>query len=136
MNMLRVVDWMAMDIRGGIRTLIVANYGVLTKNSVMPERPHGKTAPVNRLTNISTNWYGLSDMTGNVPQWCSDLYGPYSSRDQTDPTGPSSTQENERCFRGCSWMFYEPGVFLCAYRWSTKADTKGLIGFRLTAGPE
>lgn len=96
----------------------------------------GQTAPVNRLTNISTNWYGLSDMTGNVPQWCSDLYGPYSSRDQTDPRGPSSTQENERCFRGCSWMFYEPGVFLCAYRWSTKADTKGLIGFRLTAGPE
>ena len=27
-------------------------------------------------------------MAGNVIEWVADLYGPYSTRDQTDPLGP------------------------------------------------
>ena len=36
-----------------------------------------------------SNELGIYDMSGNVMEWCGDLYGDYSSNTQTDPTGPS-----------------------------------------------
>ena len=53
----------------------------------------------------SPNELGLYDMTGNVWEWCSDWYGPYSSEAQTNPTGPASG--TERILRGASWCFTE-----------------------------
>jgi len=35
------------------------------------------------------NELGLYDMSGLVREWCSDLWGHYSSEDQVDPIGPS-----------------------------------------------
>ncbi|MDR0971583.1 MAG: formylglycine-generating enzyme family protein [Bacteroidales bacterium] len=37
------------------------------------------------------NELGIYDMSGNVMEWCSDFYGPYSEEMQIDPTGPSSS---------------------------------------------
>jgi formylglycine-generating enzyme required for sulfatase activity len=38
------------------------------------------TAPVIRSKNVCENPYGLADMAGNTLQWCSDMYGEYSSQ--------------------------------------------------------
>jgi formylglycine-generating enzyme required for sulfatase activity len=94
------------------------------------------TAPVTRSSNIFRNAYGLTDMSGNVFQWCSDLYVPYTISTQTDPIGSSSTSYNVRCGRGGSWGGGSPVLFRCAYRGSAKPDNRNdSKGFRLAAGP-
>jgi formylglycine-generating enzyme required for sulfatase activity len=47
------------------------------------------------------NGYGLYDMTGNVNEWCSDVYGKYPNQELIDYQG--STTGQERVFRGGSW---------------------------------
>jgi formylglycine-generating enzyme required for sulfatase activity len=48
------------------------------------------------------NELGIYDMSGNVDEYCSDLFGSYSADPQTNPTGnPSGT---ERMIRGGSWF--------------------------------
>lgn len=58
------------------------------------------TSPVGVFT---ANGYGLYDMTGNLSEWCWDLYDMdyYSSSPGSDPHGPSSGLN--RVCRGGSW---------------------------------
>jgi formylglycine-generating enzyme required for sulfatase activity len=48
------------------------------------------------------NELGLYDMSGNIFEWCQDLNGNYSSKAQTNPTGPSSGYY--RIIRGGCWI--------------------------------
>ena len=93
------------------------------------------TAPVVRQSAIYENAYGLTDIAGNVYQWCFDLYAPYNAAAQTDPTGPQSTPSNGHCLRGGTWKYNNPGYFRCTSRDRGGADvTIPIYGFRLAAG--
>lgn len=47
------------------------------------------------------NELGLKQMSGDVMEWCQDLYGSYSSSAQTDPVGPVTG--TSRVVRGGCW---------------------------------
>jgi formylglycine-generating enzyme len=57
-----------------------------------------KTMPVG---SFAANAFGLSDMHGNVWEWCSDLFGDYSSLAQTNPKGATTGKNHVR--RGGGW---------------------------------
>ncbi len=92
------------------------------------------TAPVIRTKNISANGYGLTDMAGNVWEWCADWYGPYLG-DASNPVGPASG--SSRVLRGGSWFNVNAGSFRCADRsWGAPEDRYDFVGFRLASpGP-
>jgi len=58
-----------------------------------------------KVATKGSNELGLYDMSGNVWEWCSDWDGPYSSIEQTNPTGPRSKRYRRptRVVRGGSW---------------------------------
>lgn len=54
-----------------------------------------------RVKGKAPNELGIYDMTGNVSEWCSDWFGPYTSDEQVDPKGAVSG--TSRVERGGSW---------------------------------
>ena len=72
-----------------------------------------KTSPVG---SFAPNQFGLSDMGGNVWQWCEDFYDGNSGA---------------RVLRGASWYGSDPRYLLSSYRGSYAPDYRGLnFGFR------
>lgn len=92
------------------------------------------TQPVVRESNISETSDGLTDMSGNVYQWCYDLYADYPKDSVANPVGPSTNGDNKRCLRGGSWHNGNPKDFRCATRlWDKPNLRSNSVGFRLVA---
>lgn len=91
-----------------------------------------RTAPVDREERIHVNSLGLSDMTGNIIQWCRDWYARYPAGPATGPVGPSTG--TVRVIRGGSWGNHGAVQFRSMLRgWNGPLRTSPCIGFRLSA---
>ena len=74
------------------------------------------------------NQWGLYDMHGNVPEWCSDWYGGALSGG-TDPAGPNGG--TSRVDRGGGWT-YRPNDCRSAYRGICEPSYRSsVLGFRV-----
>jgi formylglycine-generating enzyme required for sulfatase activity len=83
-----------------------------------------------RAAGKKPNAFGLYDMIGNAMEWCNDVYDPYDSAAQTDPTGPSSG--SFRVLRGGAWYDTDPFLLRSARRFCSLPSLYGQFspGFR------
>lgn len=84
-----------------------------------------KTHPV---ATKAPNELGIYDMSGNVWEWCSDFYGPYSSASQTNPQGCHNGQYH--VLRGGG---YTNSSYMCRLtrRFYLAVSSIAISGFRL-----
>jgi hypothetical protein len=75
------------------------------------------------------NELGLYDMTGNVAEWCQDIYGPYQLSTRPDPCGADTG--SFRIVRGGSYDDCVANSHLSVRRWYEPETTVGYIGFRV-----
>jgi formylglycine-generating enzyme required for sulfatase activity len=93
------------------------------KNSGISTRPVAMKAP---------NELGLYDMCGNVWEWCSDFYAPYTDAPVTNPKG--AEKGDKRTFRGGGWNSFARYCRVShRYECPLKAKSNSL-GLRLAMG--
>ena len=101
----------------------------LTKTRHGEHDPHPAPLHVGRT---QPNPWGISDMHGNLEEWCLDWYGPYESGSQKDPVG--RMKGDFRITRGGSHSA-KPKYLRSANRMGTLPEDKHwLIGFRVVLG--
>lgn len=75
------------------------------------------------------NELGLYDMTGNVAEWCQDIYGPYELSTRPNPCGADTG--SYRTVRGGSYDNCIANSHLSVRSWYTPETSVGYIGFRV-----
>jgi formylglycine-generating enzyme required for sulfatase activity len=90
------------------------------------------TAPVGSFPKGATR-EGVVDLAGNVWEWTSDWYGPYTGDVASNPKGAETG--TERVVRGGSFNGSMSAWAKPAYRWKTSPDVYNhAIGFRCATG--
>jgi formylglycine-generating enzyme required for sulfatase activity/serine/threonine protein kinase len=85
------------------------------------------TAPVGSFPKGASP-FGLQDVVGNVWEWASDWYAPYTPEVQVDPKGGVGT---ERVLRGGAWNGGDPSWVRPTYRFKSEPGLRSHgIGFR------
>jgi len=77
------------------------------------------------------NELGIYDMSGNVFEWCSDLYSLYTTGAKTDPHVITSTYSS-RVLRGGSWSYSATRAQVSYRNYDAPEDRYLNLGFRLT----
>lgn len=79
------------------------------------------------------NELGIYDMTGNVFEWCQDIFSAYNSSDQTNPQGVGLGSKH--VLRGGGYST-SPDICLVICRWGESPTTVSkTVGFRLALEP-
>ena len=105
-----------------------------TQARIDPHRPDDPTGPAASdgpvpVGSFAPNRWGLHDMHGNVWEWTSDPYCPYSAAPAADPR-PTCPAEL-RVIRGGSWYFRADSA-RCATRYTHRPQDRGFsLGFRV-----
>ena len=108
---------------------IEENYFSQGKLTTKPGIYRGTTVEVG---SFKPNRLGLYDMHGNVAEWCWDVYGPYETTMQTNPTGPA--EGTRRVNRGGGWNDFAKNL-RSAYRAATPQENRSFnLGLRLARG--
>jgi formylglycine-generating enzyme required for sulfatase activity/serine/threonine protein kinase len=102
--------------------------GIEVKPMYDEDDGYAATAPVGSFPRGASR-YGLEDVVGNVWEWVSDFYAPYTKDEQTDPKGPDTG--TDKVIRGGAWNASFPAWVRPTFRYHDVAAKRSYgIGFR------
>ena len=99
-------------------------YDVSSTRGYHPTYATGSFPYTSPVGSFAPNGYGLFDLTGNVSEWCWDLYGDYASATQTNPHGSFSGPVH--IYRGGAW---DDNGYACGV--SARLSQSSARGFRI-----
>jgi len=126
-RLLREAEWECAA-RGGLVGKKYPNGDQMNDSLANLAKQYRGTTPVKKF---AANGFGLFDMSGNLFEWTSDWYGPYSAAEVADPQGPGEGEY--KVVRGGSWMS-GAGALRVSARVDMESVTCGQVGIRLADG--